>query len=150
MQEGKILIGLILLSLFALLILSPVNETNKSYFPYSPGVPDGGIIKGTTVRLSWQVQSSPQKSIGIYFKESFSISPEGLFKIEVSGRIPVDCLEYEVYFGENPEPAYYRTLKCDQEIIIENLKKNKIYYWQIVVNNEEKRYLGPIWYFYTY
>lgn len=149
MLNGKILMGVFLISLFTLLIITPVRETEGTYFPYGPGVPNGGIVKGSTVRLSWKTPNLSQRSLGIFFKETFPVSPRGTLNINISGKIPIDCPIYEIYFGENPEPPYYKSIECDNEIIIENLKINRFYYWQIVVNDKNNKYPGPIWHFFT-
>ena len=151
MLDGKAVMGILLVSLLAILILLPYSATTgRSYMPYAPVIPDGGVVKGSTVHLGWKVSNTYRATAGIDYGESYFVSPGWLFKIRVSGEIPVNCLTYEVYFGENQQPLYHKTIECSNEIIIEGLQKGRVYYWYIVVIDADgNRYTGPTWHFYT-
>lgn len=60
-----------------------------------------------------------------------------------------DMLFYDLYFGESSTPPLIRQNLSSPTMLIQNLEKNKKYYWKVVAKDGNTSTEGPVWSFYT-
>lgn len=60
-----------------------------------------------------------------------------------------DLLFYDLYFGESSNPPLIRQNLSSSNMLIQNLEKNKKYYWKVVAKDGNTSTEGPVWNFYT-
>ncbi len=146
MKDSGLIIGIAVTILFLAVLLS--FQEPKPLEPYGPNIPAGATVYTRNVLLSWEFRADSRTTVGIGLSGIFKIGEKGRLILDVSGTIPVSCTVYEVYFGDSPNPPYYKTVRCQREIVIRGLESGRTYYWQVVaITEDDQRYRGQLWWF---
>ncbi len=134
-------------SRFVLSDLSP-NKTYSWYIKASDGT-------NLTVGPKWTfttkglANSAPSMPTNPSPENNASVFETDVLLSWVSSDPDEDLLFYDLYFGEGSNPPLIRQNLSSSNMLIQNLEKNKKYYWKVVAKDGNTSTEGPVWNFYT-
>lgn len=127
--------------------LSP-NTTYSWYIKASDGTNEtvGPTWTFTTKGLANRAPSTPTNPSP---ENNASVFETDVLLSWVSSDPDEDLLFYDLYFGESSNPPLIRQNLSSSNMLIQNLEKNKKYYWKVVAKDGNTSMEGPVWNFYT-